>query len=191
MGQTPSQTVGPFFAYALTPESYGKVGIAGSVLAGRDAEGEHIRVGGTVTDGNGDPVSDALLEIWQADAQGRLPGRGSGGTDPALSHFGRVETKRDGSYLLETVKPGSIVDDSGPEQAPHLLVAVFARGLLNHMFTRIYFSDEARRNATDPVLEAVEPQRRATLIATREATRPDYSFDVRLQGEDETVFFDV
>jgi protocatechuate 3,4-dioxygenase alpha subunit len=186
--QTPSQTVGPFFAYGLTPEGYGRKGIAGPDLVGPDVQGRRLRIEGRVLDGAGEAVPDALLEIWQADAFGRYPHPGDarpGQRDGAFRGFGRCGTDADGRFAFSTVRPGA--DGEG---APHITLAVFARGLLLHAFTRIYFADEERANAADAVLALVPAGRRATLLA-RPTNLPDtWRFDIRLQGEGETVFFD-
>jgi protocatechuate 3,4-dioxygenase alpha subunit len=190
--QTPSQTVGPYFAYGLAPEQYGYqqnlTSIAGSQLANSETEGEHIRVEGRVFDGAGNPISDALIEIWQADAMGRYAHpadpRGSNST---FKGFGRCGTGTDpqNRFWFVTVKPGQL----DAEQAPHLNVIVSMRGMLLHAFTRIYFSDEPT-NAVDKVLSSVPAERRGTLIATR-AGGNVYRFDIHMQGEQETVFFDA
>jgi len=189
--QTPSQTVGPFFAYGLVPEQYGYQGlgsIAGSEMAPPDVEGKRIRVEGTVFDGAGAPIPDALIEIWQADAAGRY----AHPADPRASNsnfkgFGRCGTGTDARkrFWFNTIKPGAADDN----QAPHLNVIVTMRGMLLHAFTRIYFPDDAK-NATDPVLNAVPADRRGTLIATAVENNV-YRFDIHMQGEKETVFFDA
>jgi protocatechuate 3,4-dioxygenase, alpha subunit len=163
-----SQTVGPFFNFALTSDpSLG-------VLAGA---GERIQLQFRVLDGNGEPAStDALIEIWQADSEGRYG-------HPDFRGFGRLETDEAGTCTFETVKPGAV-----GAQAPHINVAVFARGLLKQLYTRVYFAGEPL-NESDPVLALVPESRRATLLANREANL--WSFEIRLQGEGETVFFDV
>ena len=192
--QTPSQTVGPYFAYGLTPEQYGYAftSIAGGVLAAEAGDGERIRIEGRVLDGAGAAVSDAMVEIWQADGQGRY----AHPADPRSSNarfrgFGRVGTGTDpeNRFVFETVKPGAPAEG----QAPHVNLVLFLRGLLSHAYTRIYFSDEAEANAADAVLAAVPAERRATLIAARDDTggTPLYRFDIHLQGDRETVFFDV
>ena len=137
-----------------------------------------------MTDGAGDPVPDAMIEIWQADHRGRFPD----GT-AEFRGFGRAGTDEEGGFWFRTVKPGS----TGPAAAPHLSVAVFARGMLNHAFTRIYFSDEEAPNATDPLLSSLEGERRETLVAVRVGGREiaTYEFNIRLQGDRETVFLDV
>jgi len=191
--QSPSQTVGPYFAYGLTSEQYGYdfKAIAGNRLADETIEGERIRVVGRVLDGTGKAVDDALIEIWQADAQGRYAHPADPrGSNLAFRGFGRFGTGTDPDlrFMFDTIKPGSVEG-----QAPHITMCVMARGMLSHAFTRIYFSDEAEANAADPVLATVPEARRETLIARREDTQAGtvYRFDVHLQGADETVFFDL
>ena len=182
-GITPSQTIGPFFAYALTPRAYGGPELATEQVASDGVEGERIRIEGSVYDGDGAVVSDAMIEIWQADAQGRFNTSGNAG----FSGFGRAEATAEGAFHFATVRPGSLPGPGGRMQAPHLSVSVFARGLLVQLATRIYFSDEPG-NADDPVLALVPADRRDTLIAKRGADGV-FHFDIRLQGEGETVFF--
>ena len=193
-GQTPSQTVGPYFAYGLTPEQYGYpalTSIAGSDLRSPEVEGEAIRIEGRVLDGNGDPVNDAMIEIWQADPQGRYAHPADARGNVAFKGFGRCGTGTDpeNRFFFETVKPGAAEET----QAPHVNVIVFMRGLLSHLYTRIYFADEEQANAKDAVLGSVPQERRATLIAARsdEGGKPVYRFDIHMQGDKETVFFDV
>ncbi|TMQ91475.1 protocatechuate 3,4-dioxygenase subunit alpha [Actinomadura soli] len=173
---TPSQTVGPFFGYALPYEA------GPEVVPGWRPDA--IRVRGRVLDGAGEPVPDALLEIWQADETGEIPRRPGGlaraGHD--FSGFGRCGTDPDGGFWFTTVKPGPI-----GAAAPYIAVLVFARGLLKHVFTRLYFPEDAAAHAADPLLGDVPDERRATLIAEREGERR-YRFDIHLQGERETVF---
>jgi len=185
-GITPSQTVGPFFAYCLTPDAYDARGIAGREVATADAPGARIHIEGRVLDGAGEPVPDAMIEIWQAEAQGRYPDTTG---NVAFRGFGRAETDVEGRFVFVTVKPGPVPGPGGALQAPHIAVSVFARGLLNRLATRIYFADEPA-NAEDPVLALAPPERRETLVARREAEGV-YAFDIRLQGEDETVFFEI
>jgi len=192
---TPSQTVGPYFKYGLTPNGdYDWNDAFTGNLITTDASGERIRVEGRVFDGDGQPVPDAMLEVWQADAQGRFadPQDKRALPNAKFRGFGRCGTDANGAYVFDTIKPGSVPDADGKPQAPHILLAVFARGMLRHFYSRIYFSDEAA-NAGDPVLALVPADRRATLIATREAGDGNavYRLDLRLQGENETVFFDV
>lgn len=191
--QTPSQTVGPYFAYGLTAEQYGYDfnSIAGGCLVDETTEGERIRIIGRVLDGEGKPVDDAMLEIWQADAQGRYAHPADPrGSNLAFKGFGRFGTGTDPElrFMFDTVKPGSVEG-----QAPHVTLCVMCRGMLSHAFTRIYFSDEAQANAADAVLGSVPADRRNTLIAVRDesAAGPVYRFDVCLQGDRETVFFDL
>ena len=192
-GVTPSQTVGPYFAYGLTPGGkYDWNDAFTNNLVTADTSGERIRVEGTVFDGDGVPIVDCMLEIWQADAQGRFADPQDKRALPNASFrgFARCGTDKDGNYSFDTIKPGVVPDPDGKPQAPHILVAVFARGMLRHLYTRIYFSDESG-NATDPVLALVPADRRATLTAVCEAGKPVYRLDLRLQGDNETVFFDV
>lgn len=192
--QTPSQTVGPFFAYALTPEQYGYdfASIADGSLVEGDVPGQRIRIEGRVLDGNGDVVPDAMIEIWQADEQGRYAHPADPrGSNVGFKGFGRMGTGTDPEqrFIFDTIKPGS-VDGA---QAPHVNVIVFMRGLLLHAYTRIYFSDEAAANARDPVLASVPAERRNTLIAVKDETPAGtvYRLDIHMQGPNETVFFDV
>jgi protocatechuate 3,4-dioxygenase, alpha subunit len=187
---TSSQTVGPFFAPALLREDARR-----NVLTRPDTVGERIRIEGRVLDGDRVPVPDALIEIWQANAQGRYnhaADQGAAQLDSSFLGFGRSGTAEDGSYWFETVKPGLVPFDSERMQAPHICATVFSRGLLNHLVTRLYFEDEPG-NALDPVLQCVPNDRRATLLARREArgTVVVYRFDIVLQGADETAFFNL
>jgi protocatechuate 3,4-dioxygenase, alpha subunit len=165
MSITPSQTVGPYFSIGLPWPDGPEVVPDGDVW-----------IRGRILDGEREPIPDALVETWQADPSGRYEVEGFRG-------LGRCPTDEGGAYAIRTVKPGAAGD-----QAPHIAVAVFARGLLNHVVTRIYFPDE-EANATDPVLSGLDDAARATLIAARE--EDGYRFDVRLQGPDETAFFSV
>jgi protocatechuate 3,4-dioxygenase alpha subunit len=180
---TPSQTVGPYFAIGLTWDD-------GPYVVEEGTEGA-IWIRGQVTDGEGEPVPDAVIETWQADPAGRFAHpddpRGPSGGD--FRGFGRAGTDAEGRYGILTLKPGPVPGPGGTTQAPHIAVSVFARGLLNRVVTRIYFADEADANASDPVLASVPEAKRGTLIAER--TDDGYRFDVRLQGEGETAFFDI
>jgi protocatechuate 3,4-dioxygenase alpha subunit len=194
-GITPSQTVGPFFKYGLTPEgAYDWNDAFSNNLVTPDVSGERIRVAGRVFDGDGQPVPDALLEIWQADAQGRFsdPQDQRALPNSSFKGFGRCGTDANGTYAFDTIKPGIVPDPDGKPQAPHILLAIFARGMLLHNFTRIYFEGEAA-NAADPVMALVPADRRATLVAAREPGSGNavYRFDIRLQGDNETVFFEL
>ncbi|HET8594021.1 MAG TPA: protocatechuate 3,4-dioxygenase subunit alpha [Intrasporangium sp.] len=174
---TPGQTIGPFYHFALPYEG-------GEHLVAPGSPGS-IRLHGFVTDGNGVGIQDAMLEIWQADASGQVVQQpGSLSREPGLfTGFGRTSTWRDGGYSFTTIAPGAASEVS----APFIAMTVFARGLLNRLFTRVYLPDDADAHARDPFLSSLDEDRRSTLIATRE---PDdsYRFDVRLQGEGETVF---
>ena len=193
-GITPSQTVGPFFAYCLTPRGYDFSELVSNDLVTDDTSGERIRIEGRVFDGDGQPVTDAMIEIWQADAQGRYahPADGRAAPNARFRGFGRAGTDDEGRYGFTTVKPGPVPGPDGRLQAPHINVHVFARGVLRHMMTRIYFADEAA-NEADPILALVPADRRGTLVARRDGQHglPTYVFDIRLQGEDETVFFEA
>ena len=180
---TPSQTVGPFFAIGLPWED-------GQHVADEDIP-DTFKVVGKVVDGNGDPVPDALIELWQADPDGRFdhPDDPRGAVArPGFRGFGRCPTDENGRFWFQTAKPGPLPTEDGQE-APHLNVSVFCRGMLVRLVTRIYFPDEPG-NADDPVLNLVtDPARRRTLIA--EPAPFGYRFDIHLQGDDETVFFDL
>ena len=183
-GLTPSQTVGPFFHDALPYAN-------GPRVAGPDRAGG-IRVAGQVTDGDGTPVPDALLEIWQADESGSFveaPGIYDEATGDTFRGFGRCGTDSEGRYEFLTVKPAAVPTSDGLEQAPHIAMSVFARGMLRRAVTRVYFDDEPDANASDPLLSSVEETRRSRLVAT--SNQDGYRFDVRIQGDDETVFLDV
>jgi len=190
-GITPSQTVGPFLAIGLPWPDGPFVVPPGSPRA--------IAITGQVVDGSGAPVPDALVETWQADPDSRFdhpddPRGAAAPKVPSFRAFGRCPTDADGNYQICTLRPGPLPCPGGGAEAPHLDVSVFARGLLDRVVTRIYFPDEAEANAADPVLAAIcDPDRRATLIARAEADRPagEFRFDIWLQGEHETVFFDV
>ncbi len=192
-GITPSATVGPYFKYGLTPAGVYPVRDAFSpTVATPDAQGDRIRITGRVLDGDGKPVSDSMIEIWQADAAGRYAHPRDGGAKPNASFkgFGRGDTNADGRYAFETIKPGSVAGPGGKQQAPHIVVAVFARGMPKHLYTRIYFAEDAANHAGDPVLMLVPTDRRNTIVAKR-GIDGAYVFDIRIQGGDETVFFDL
>ena len=191
--QTPSQTVGPFFAYGLSPEQYGYdlTSLFTPVLAQPHAAGEHIRINGQIFDGNGQSVLDAIVEISQVDSNGQPVKAQVDVEAKGFTGFGRCGTGTlpGNHFEFATVKPGSV----GEGQAPHINVCVTMRGLLVHTFTRIYFDDEAAANARDAVLASVPEARRGTLVAKRsvDGCGVGYRFDIRMQGEAETVFFDL
>ena len=183
-GLTPSQTVGPFFHDALPYEN-------GPQVAGHNRRGA-IRLHGRVLDGDGMPIPDSLVEIWQAAENGAFveePGVYQEVTGAGFRGFGRCPTGNDGSFEFVTVKPGAVPTVDGTTQAPHLAMSVFARGMLRRVVTRVYFDDEPDANAADPLLSSLEEDRRPTLIAN--AGEDGYRFDVHIQGDDETVFLDV
>jgi protocatechuate 3,4-dioxygenase alpha subunit len=200
---TPSQTVGPFFAYGLAPKGrcewdpnghYSWKQTVGDNLITPDATGQKIRIEGRITDGDGVQINDAMIEIWQADSQGRyMHARGEQPRPNAkFTGFGRSATDKNGVFSFDTVKPGAVPGPDGKSQAPHIVVCIFSRGMLRQIYTRLYFSDESA-NATDAILNIVPADRRETLIAHKEAGTgpPLYRFDIRVQGDNETVFFDI
>ena len=182
---TASQTVGPFFHAGLATEP-----LLGQ-MAGPHTTGERLRLRVRVIDGAGDPVPDALVELWQADASGRYvdtPDHADVDPGRAFRGWGRLPTTATGECTFETIRPGVTAADDGRAQAAHINVCLFFRGLLRHIFTRIYFSGDPML-ADDPVLSLVPESRRDTLVATR--TGDTWTFDVHLQGPHETVFFDL
>lgn len=194
--ETPSQTAGPYVHIGLAPGAAGfeiYKSELGWDIAGPNAKGERIRVEGIVIDGTGSPVKDVLLEAWQANADGHYPGAAE--VEEGFRGWGRVITDFDtGEWGFDTIKPGPVAGRNGTAQAPHINLWVVARGINVGLNTRIYFSDEEQANASDPVMTTIEwERRRATLLAQRSDRDgvPVYRFDIRLQGEDETVFFDI
>jgi protocatechuate 3,4-dioxygenase alpha subunit len=186
---TPSQTVGPFFHIGLPDERADL--FTNQLVSPEDPDA--VRIHGVVLDAQGAPVNDALLEIWQANRHGRYAHPEDAREDVPLEEgflgFGRCGTDDEGRYEFVTVKPGRVPAPGGRLQAPHIEMSVFARGLLKRLATRIYFPDEAEANEEDPVLSGLEPDARATLVASEEDGT--LRFDVRLQGENETAFFAV
>jgi len=199
--ESPSQTAGPYIHIGATPNYCGIPGVYPSDLGGMmvapETIGERIVVAGRVIDGAGTPLKDALLEIWQADAAGlyNSPLERRGKADPSFLGWGRQPTDgTSGEYRFETIKPGRVPFRDGRPMAPHLTVWIIARGINIGLHTRMYFGDEAAANAEDPVLARIEHRHRvATLVAPRSLVDgvPTYVFDIRLQGEGETVFFDM
>ncbi len=200
---TPSQTVGPFFAYGLTPKgrchwdpngSYSWKETVGDNLVTPDATGEKIRIEGRVIDGDGQPINDAMIEIWQADSQGRYASPADERSRPnaMFKGFGRSATDKGGVYSFDTIKPGAVPGPNGKTQAPHIVVCVYSRGMLRQIYTRLYFADDPA-NRADPILTLVPEDRRATLLAHKRASggQTVYRFDIRVQGENETVFFEI
>ncbi len=180
---TPSQTVGPFLAIGLTWSDGPYVVPDGSPGA--------IRISGQVVDGAGDPVPDAMIETWQADPQGRFahPDDPRAASTSSFRGFGRCSTDDEGVFAIVTLKPGPLPTGDGRLESPHINVSIFARGLLDRLVTRIYFPDEVAANATDPLLSSLPESARHTLIAVADGT--NLRFDIRLQGGDETAFFEL
>jgi protocatechuate 3,4-dioxygenase alpha subunit len=177
----------------LVPGAYGVREVFGNVVADAGIAGTHLRIEGRVYDGNGEPLPDAMIEIWQADHEGRYahPADGRPLTSNSFRGCGRCATGKDGSFRFDTIKPGSVPGPDGTTQAPHINVGVFSRGILKRLFTRIYFTGEAA-NAGDPILKLVPADRRDTLLAkTDPKNAAVVRFDIRLQGAGETVFFDA
>lgn len=199
--ETASQTAGPYVHIGLAPGAAGfKIfeQELGTDIAGPNAEGERIRVEGTVFDGTGAPVKDVLIEVWQANAAGvyASPADGrSGDVEDGFRGWGRIISDFEtGLFGFDTVKPGVVNGRRGRAMAPHLNLWIVARGINIGLNTRMYFDDEAEANSADPVLSLIEQtNRRKTLVARREMRdgAPVYRFDIRLQGEDETVFLDI
>ena len=192
-GRTPSQTVGPYLHIGLVPGPYGVREVFSPVVADPGLPGNHLRIEGRVLDGAGAVMPDAMLEIWQADAQGRYahPADGRPLASNSFRGFGRVATDKDGGFFFATIKPGQVKGPGGALQAPHINVGLFARGLLKRLFTRIYFAGEPT-NAADPILALVPAELRATLLAKPDAAKPGlWRFDIHMQGPAETVFFDA
>jgi protocatechuate 3,4-dioxygenase alpha subunit len=195
--QTASNTIGPFFHHAMTPEEHNLKGITDNYLAGKKTKGDHIRVEGRILDAEGKPLRAAMLEIWQANATGRynspMDDRNDVKLDSKFSGFGRVSSDSKGKFEFETIKPGSVPSSGNAPQAPHISLTLFAAAIHSHLFTRLYFSDEVDANEIDPVLSSVGDTRGDTLIAKRKKTKNgiEYRFDIKLGGEGETVFFDV
>jgi protocatechuate 3,4-dioxygenase, alpha subunit len=186
---TRSQTVGPFFHLGMDHPEWAD-------LTADNPTGERITIEGQVIDGDGAPVPDAVIELWQANAAGRYYHPDDRQTDkpldPKFRGFGRVATDAEGRFRVTTIKPGPVPGRGNALQAPHINVAVFARGLLIHLYTRIYFANEPA-NATDPLLSSIDDAAvRQTLLARADAANPAlYRFDIVLQGENETAFLDL
>ncbi|MBX8519097.1 protocatechuate 3,4-dioxygenase subunit alpha [Pseudomonas cichorii] len=192
--ETPSQTAGPYVHIGLALEIAGNPTRELEIwneMAKPDAPGEHILLLGNVYDGNGHLIRDAFLEFWQADHNGVYDS--VYGAEKPFNCFGRTATGDDGLWTLKTIKPGVVNNAAGVPMAAHINVSLFARGINIHLQTRLYFDDEPQANAVDPVLNLIEqPPRRETLIARRCSVDGQlaYRFDIRIQGENETVFFD-
>ncbi len=190
--RTPSQTVGPYLHIGLVSAGYGFREVFSRVVAAPGQPGQHIRIEGRVFDGEGVEIKDAMIEIWQADHEGRYahPEDGRPLASNSFRGFGRASTEGDG-FAFDTVKPGQVAGPNGGLQAPHINVGVFARGVLKRLHTRIYFAGDAA-NAGDPILALVPADRRDTLLAKPDPAKPGlWHFDIHLQGDKETAFFDA
>ncbi|KQQ73212.1 protocatechuate 3,4-dioxygenase subunit alpha [Xanthomonas sp. Leaf131] len=180
---TPSQTVGPYYRLGLEP-------LYRDQLAPAQAAGTHVQISGCVFDGAGTPVADAVLELWQADAAGIYAHAADTrfqAHDPSFDGWGRVPTDAQGCFAFSTIKPGQVIGPDGKLQAAHLTVLVFMRGLLRGVSTRLYFADDPQLRS-DPVLALVPAERRATLLAQSRGSG-NYAWDIHMQGDAETVFF--
>ncbi len=190
---TPSQTVGPFFAYSLTAEQYGYDfnSLINGVLTDDYTEGERIFITGCVMDGAGNSIGDAMIELWQADPKGQYRLEPIQHKNNGFTGFGRLGTGTNDAhrFTFETLKPASI----DGIQAPHINVILFMRGSLHNLYTRLYFSDEMTANQNDPLFNAVPAERQSTLIAQRNEINGQvfYTFNIKMQGDNETVFFQV
>ncbi|WP_027487568.1 protocatechuate 3,4-dioxygenase subunit alpha [Allorhizobium undicola] len=196
--ESASQTAGPYVHIGLTPNFCGIHGVydkdlGSGPLYSEKAKGERITIRGFVIDGGGNTLKDALVEVWQADADGlyNSPSETRGSADPHFSGWGRCPgDMATGEFVFETIKPGAVPFRDGRMMAPHVTFWVVARGINIGLQTRMYFPDEEEANAADPVLARIEHKSRIpTLIAKKDGS--SYTFDIRLQGENETIFFDI
>ncbi|MGE3771647.1 MAG: protocatechuate 3,4-dioxygenase subunit alpha [Gammaproteobacteria bacterium] len=190
--ESPSQTAGPYLHIGLTPSLAGLAGVyaqnLGAVMLAPDTPGMRIAIEGTIVDGDGAPLRDALVEIWQADAEGR---HAASDGSSSFTGWGRQATDlATGLFRFETVKPGAVRCADGSLQAPHVALWIVARGINLGLHTRMYFPEDAAAQAVDPVLSRIEPRERVRTLVARAEGGGRYRFDIRLQGDDETVFFD-
>ncbi len=196
--ESPSQTAGPYVHIGCTPNFSGIGKVWAEDLGARmktgPVQGTEIEIRGIVYDGTGTPLRDAMVEIWQADAAGLFPSPGEtrGDADPNFTGWGRAASHMDtGEFYFDTVKPGRVPFHDGRLQAPHISVWIVARGINVGLQTRIYFDDEEDANAEDPVLSALEHKVRLPTLIAKSQGKNSYRFNIRLQGEGETIFFDV
>jgi protocatechuate 3,4-dioxygenase alpha subunit len=195
--ETPSQTAGPYVHIGCVPNFSGITGVypedLGGSMVNDKTKGERITIRGNVIDGSGSLLRDALLEIWQADADGlyNSPSEMRGTADPNFTGWGRSPTDmQTGEYVFHTIKPGKVPFRDGRPMAPHVTFWIVARGINLGLQTRMYFGDEKEANEADPILSRIEHRVRVpTLIAERKGDT--YNFDIRLQGDRETIFFDI
>ena len=184
MSSVTSQTVGPYFSIGLAP-------LYKADMAGSEAQGERFTLEGRVLDGARNPVPDAIIEVWQANAFGKYAhseDHQDKTLDANFRGYGRVATNNEGVFRFSSIKPGKVAGPNGIEQAPHLQITVFMRGLMKHLLTRVYFPDDPA-NVNDPILKLAPEARRSTLVARQAGDT--LRWDILLQGADETVFFDV
>ncbi|MEO9517259.1 MAG: protocatechuate 3,4-dioxygenase subunit alpha [Paracoccaceae bacterium] len=198
LNETPSQTAGPYVHIGCTPNLSGIAMYAdqdlGVAMKTGKVQGQNITICGAVFDGTGTPLRDALIEIWQADANGlfNTPAETRGTPDPNFSGFGRAPSDMDtGEFLFDTVKPGAVPYRDGRMQAPHVTFWIVARGINLGLHTRMYFADEAEANAQDPILTRLEHQNRIPTLLAQSTGPESYRFDIHLQGDSETIFFDI
>jgi protocatechuate 3,4-dioxygenase alpha subunit len=196
--ESPSQTAGPYVHIGLVPVFSGIEGVyredPGSRMVGSDTRGQRIAITGCVYDGEGAAVTDALIEIWQADEAGLYPSSQEtrGSADPNFAGWGRCAADpKTGEYRFDTIKPGALPDSAGNLAAPHVTFWIVARGINIGLHTRLYFDDEQAANTGDPLLAAVEPRERAATLLARSEGDNRYRFDIFLQGPRETVFLDI
>ncbi|MBO6775400.1 MAG: protocatechuate 3,4-dioxygenase subunit alpha [Marinibacterium sp.] len=195
--ETPSQTAGPYVHIGCVPNFCDIEGVypndLGDSMVNDKTKGERITVTGTVYDGTGTPLKDAMVEIWQADAEGLYPGKDPRDqADPNFTGWGRKAGDYDtGEWVFETIKPGAVPFKDGRMMAPHITFWVVARGINIGLQTRMFFPDEAGANAQDPLLTRIEHQNRVSTLIAEKTGDGAYRFDIRLQGEGETIFFDV
>lgn len=195
--ESPSQTAGPYVHIGCVPNFCGIEGVfpndLGDNMVNANTKGERINISGTVFDGTGTPLKDAIVEIWQADADGIYPGNDPRGpADPNFTGWGRkAGDYQTGVWTFETVKPGAVPFPNGDLQAPHITFWVVARGINIGLQTRMYFPEEAEANAADPILKRIEHQNRVPTLIAEKTGEGAYKFDIILQGEGETIFFDV
>lgn len=194
--ESPSQTAGPYVHIGCVPNFCGITGVyptdLGSSMVTDETRGERISITGTIFDGTGNALKDAMVEIWQADAQGLYPGRGEtrGAADPAFTGWGRQAGDYEtGAWRFDTIKPGPVPFPGGQMQAPHITVWIVARGINLGLHTRLYFPDED--NSADPILTRIEHKSRIPTLVAGKTGPGQYQFDIRLQGEAETIFFDI
>lgn len=195
--ESPSQTAGPYVHIGCTPNFTG-INIYGSDLGtsmkAGPVKGQEITISGIVYDGTGTPLKDAMIEIWQPDAAGLFASHNEtrGKADPNFTGWGRSPSDMTtGEFSFETVKPGAVPWPDGRMQAPHITAWIVARGINIGLHTRIYFDDEPKANATDPILIRIEHQNRVPTLLAKKAGERTYRFDIHLQGPDETIFFDI